>query len=129
MEKYHKKESDFKTTKCLTLGTYNRLQPIFKGVKGVQKHHIFEKRLLPGINAHLKPGIKKKMSQGRILSIPLEKKFHNEITQRWKKEIPYNKKLYKNLTKKDFINAANKVYKDMPELRKVTIKWINEVMK
>lgn len=123
------KASDFKTTKCLTLGTYNRLQPIFKGVKGVEKHHIFEKRLLPGINAHLKPGIKKKMSQGRMLSIPLEKKFHNEITQRWKKEIPYNKKLYKNLTKKDFIKAANKVYKDMPELRKVAIKWINEVMK
>ena len=58
-------------------------------------------------------------------AIPISKDLHRVITNRWRKEIPYGTD-YKKLNKKTLIKAANQVYKDMPELRKVAIKIIEK---
>jgi len=99
------------------VGTYRALKEKYKGRAGIEIHHILEKRLLPG----MKNGIKK----GNMASIPLEKEVHREITNRWRKVIPYGSK-YKKLNKDDLITAVEKVYFDMPKLKEKALECVND---
>ena len=111
------KVSDLKHTKYLTTGTYKALKKLFKGKKGIEVHHIVEKRLLPAF--------KKLKDADVFLSIPLDKALHKKITQRWRKAIPYGTK-YKNLKYSELKKAIEKVYYDMPELKKIALKWLKQ---
>lgn len=106
-----------KGKKFLTIGKYKGLRKILKG-KGskYQCHHIIEKRL-----GHLS------LKKDNYPSIVLTKELHQVITNRWNAVLPRGKK--HSLTKKNMINAAEKVYKDMPELKKVAVKTIKRYYK
>ena len=101
-----------KGKKGLTIGKYKSLCKTIKKRKKlkIEIHHIIEKRFG-----------KLKLKGNDYPAIPISKDLHRVITNRWRKEIPYGTD-YKKLNKKTLIKAANQVYKDMPELRKVAIK-------
>ena len=105
-----------KGKKGLTIGKYKSLCKTIKKRKKlkIEMHHIIEKRFG-----------KLKLKGNDYPAIPISKDLHRVITNRWRKEIPYGTD-YKKLNKKTLIKAANQVYKDMPELRKVAIKIIEK---
>ena len=105
-----------KGKKGLTIGKYKSLCKTIKKRKKlkIEIHHIIEKRFG-----------KLKLKGNDYPVIPISKDLHRVITNRWRKEIPYGTD-YKKLNKKTLIKAANQVYKDMPELRKVAIKIIEK---
>ena len=105
-----------KGKKGLTIGKYKSLCKTIKKRKKlkIEIHHIIEKRFG-----------KLKLKGNDYPAIPISKDLHRVITNRWRKEIPYGTD-YKKLDKKTLIKAANQVYKDMPELRKVAIKIIEK---
>ena len=105
-----------KGKKGLTIGKYKFLCKTIKKRKKlkIEIHHIIEKRFG-----------KLKLKGNDYPAIPISKDLHRVITNRWRKEIPYGTD-YKKLNKKTLIKAANQVYKDMPELRKVAIKIIEK---
>ncbi len=105
-----------KGKKGLTIGKYKSLCKTIKNRKKlkIEIHHIIEKRFG-----------KLKLKGNDYPAIPISKDLHRVITNRWRKEIPYGTD-YKKLNKKTLIKAANHVYKDMPELRKVAIKIIEK---
>ena len=105
-----------KGKKGLTIGKYKSLCKTIKKRKKlkIEIHHIIEKRFG-----------KLKLKGNDYPAIPISKDLHRVITNRWRKEIPYGTD-YKKLNKKTLIKAANQVYKDMPELRKVAIKIIEK---
>ena len=105
-----------KGKKGLTIGKYKSLCKTIKKRKKlkIEIHHIIEKRFG-----------KLKLKGNDYPVIPISKDLHRVITNRWRKEIPYGTD-YKKLNKKILIKAANQVYKDMPELRKVAIKIIEK---
>ena len=111
------KINDFKSTKYLTTGTYKSLKKLFKGIKGIEVHHIIEKRFVSIF--------KKCKNADAFLSIPLDKDLHKIITKRWRQAIPYGTK-YKNITYTQMKNAINYVYSDMPELKKTALKWFQQ---
>lgn len=119
------KVDDLKSAKYLTLGTYRKVKKMFKGAKGIEVHHIIEKRFLQ-TNKMYNNG--KKLTQGKMLSAPLSKELHLTITNRWKKNIPYGTD-YKKLSKTDLKKAINNVYKDMPAMKKYALKYLDEVWK
>ena len=71
----------------------------------MEAHHLVEKRFA-GIL-----GIK----SDNIISIALTKEQHRIYTNRWRTEIPYGSN-YNVISKKKLLNAAQKVYKDAPDL-------------
>ncbi len=105
-----------KGKKGLTIGKYKSLCKTIKKRKKlkIEMHHIIEKRFG-----------KLKLKGNDYPAIPISKDLHRVITNRWRKEIPYGTD-YKKINKKTLIKAANQVYKDMPELRKVAIKIIEK---
>ena len=105
-----------KGKKGLTIGKYKSLCKTIKKRKKlkIEMHHIIEKRFG-----------KLKLKGNDYPAIPISKDLHRVITNRWRKERPYGTD-YKKLNKKTLIKAANQVYKDMPELRKVAIKIIEK---
>ena len=105
-----------KGKKGLTIGKYKSLCKTIKKRKKlkIEIHHIIEKRFG-----------KLKLKGNDYPAIPISKDLHRVITNRWRKEIPYGTD-YKKLNKKTLIKAANQVYKDTPELRKVAIKIIEK---
>ena len=119
------KVSDFKTAKYLTIGTYSKVKKLFKGAKGIEVHHIIEKRFLK--TGKMKNGTKP-LRQSKMMSVPLEKGLHREITNRWREEFPYGCK-YKDITKEGMKKAIEKIYEDMPALKKYALKYLNEVWK
>lgn len=119
------KAKDFKTAKYLTVGSYSKLKKVFKGVQKVEAHHVIEKRFLQ-ISRHNKHAFKG-VKAADMMAVPIEKKLHRTITNRWRRELPYGK--YKDITKKDMRKAIGKVYEDMPALKKYALKYLNEVWK
>ena len=111
------KASDFKNVKTLTTGTYKGLKKLFKGIKGVEVHHIIEKRF--------KDLFKKCASTDMFMSVPLTKELHKTITQRWRQEFKYGYK-YKNITYTQMKKAIENVYRDMPELKKIALNWFEK---
>lgn len=110
--------SDFNRASRITIGEYRHLKKAFKGAKGIEIHHIIEKRL--------RPALKTKMRQGEMLAVPLSKDLHKKITKRWRRRIGYGKK-YNKISKGELLNACDKVYYDMPKLNEVAKNWINSV--
>lgn len=119
------KAKHFKTAKYLTVGTYGKLKKVFKGAKQVEVHHVIEKRFLQ-INRYNNKAFKG-IKETKMMAVPVGKKLHRTITNRWRRELPYRQ--YKNITKKDMIKAIEKVYEDMPALKKYALKYLNEVWK
>lgn len=110
--------SDFNRASRISIGEYRHLKKAYKGVKGVEIHHIIEKRF--------RPALKTKMRQGEMLAVPLSKDLHKKITKRWRRTIGYGKK-YNKISKGELLNACDKVYYDMPKLNEVAKNWINSV--
>lgn len=110
------KADDLKRGIGVTLDSYSSLKKLFKGIKGVEIHHLIEKRFARflGIN------------QSKILSIPLTKSAHRVFTDRWRKVIPYGKKL-KNLDELKY--AIFNVYGDVPDVYSKIIQWLYEVLR
>ena len=111
------KIDDLKKTKSLTTGTYKSLKKLFKGIKGVEIHHIIEKRF--------KTLFKKCADPNLFMSIPLDKSLHKTITQRWRKEFKYGYK-YSEITYSQMKKAICNVYRDMPALKKVALDWFKK---
>jgi len=84
--------------------TYGTLRKSLRGT-GLEAHHLVEKRFA-GIL-----GIK----SDNIISVALTKEQHRIYTNRWRTEIPYGSN-YNVISKKKLLNAAQKVYKDAPDL-------------
>ena len=111
-------------TKFLT-GSYRELKKLFKGIKGVEIHHLVEKRfrvLFKGCNVN------------DFLSIPLAKKLHKTITKRWRnlhktnryfKYFKYGAR-YMNITYTMMEKAIKEVYKDMPQLLDEVLDWFRK---
>lgn len=118
--------SDFKNSNCMTLGAYNKLKKLFKGVEDVEIHHIIEKRFLEIKNGGKK--VFKDLTQGKMMSIPLSHQLHNTITQRWRSYFPYGYN-YNTITKEKMRNAIKYVYRDMPKLKEVALDYLDEVWK
>lgn len=112
------KTTDFiKAKRSLTLGKYKVLKKGLRGVKGIEVHHIIEKRFVRGFKNGLK-GID-------MLSIPLTKKLHRKITNRWRKIVPYGTSL-KKFSKKEMLSYCRAVYHDMPKLKDIATSYVNK---
>ena len=120
------KAKDFKTAKYLTVGSYGKLKKIFKGTKNIEVHHVIEKRFLQSGKMYSNKKLKKKLIQSKMMAVPLEKRLHQKITNRWRKQFQYNYG-YKKITKAQMIIAINKVYYDMPALKRYALKYLEEV--
>ena len=109
--------SDFRKgyKKCLVIGKYKGLRKMFKGVKGVEVHHVIEKRFA----VLFKPGA------NDFMSVPMERGLHQLITNRWRQQFAYGYN-YRKITKAQMKKAINNVYKDMPELKALALKWLDQ---
>lgn len=121
------KAKHFKTAKYLTIGTYGKLKKVFKGTKNVEVHHVIEKRFLKTGKMFSDKKTKKVLKQSEMMAVPVGKKLHRTITNRWRKALPYGD--YEKITKEKMEDAIKKVYKDMPALKKYALKYLNEVWK
>ena len=92
--------------------TYKTLKKALKGT-GLQAHHIIEKRLVKylGINAN------------EMLSVAVTAAEHQKFTNAWRDIFKYGTD-YSKLTKNDIWKAAQKIYKDYPELLKAAKKTL-----
>ncbi len=61
-----------------------------------------------------------RISEGKILSIPLEKELHRIFTNKWRQVLPYGK----SYSKQQILSAINKVYADTPQLLGEIRKWL-----
>ena len=120
------KTRDFKTAKYMTIGSYGKVKKIFKGAKNVEVHHLIEKRFLQCGNLVSNKRTKKRLLQSQMMAVPMDKKLHRIITNRWRSEIKY-KYAYESLTKKELEDAIKKVYRDMPALKRYALKYLYEV--
>lgn len=110
------KISDFSKGKKYITGAYRGLKKVFKGKKGIEIHHLVEKRFSK---------LFKKVKTDDFLSVPLSKELHSTITNRWRNCFPYGTN-YSKITKTQMRNAIKKVYKDMPQLLNETLKWFEK---
>ncbi|MCP4128061.1 MAG: hypothetical protein GY753_13495, partial [Gammaproteobacteria bacterium] len=89
--------------------TFTELKKLTRG-KGVEVHHIIEQRFSKTL------GIKK----GDILGVVLTHDEHVKFTNAWRSEIGYNNQkmdlLTDNAERDDIWEAAQRIYKDYPEL-------------
>lgn len=115
---------DFADGSRFLTGTYNKLKKLYKGVKGIEIHHLIEKRF-----ARLFSG-----SAGNFLSIPLTKDLHRIITNRWRNlyklgdEFKYFKygSNYLNITYSMMERAIKEVYGDMPGILDDVLEWFRK---
>ncbi len=108
--------SDLKKTKSLTAGTYSAMRALFKKIKGLEVHHIIEKRFKE---------LFKCKNTNLFLSIPVSKELHKIITKRWRKVFKYGTD-YSKITKSEMRKAIKIVYDDMPALKKVALEWFEK---
>ena len=112
-----------KGTEFLT-GSYNSLKKLFKGIDGVEIHHLIEKRF-----ASLFSG-----KTGDFLSIPLTSEFHQIITNRWRNlhkasdifELFKYGSDYSKITYDQMKQAIKEVYKDMPGILDEVLEWFEK---
>ena len=110
-------------SKFLT-GAYNKLKKLFKGIQGIEIHHLIEKRF-------------KNLFSGKVgdfLSIPLTKELHQIITNRWRnlhkvsdlfEHFKYGSN-YSEITFSMMEEAIKEVYKDMPGLLEEVLEWLRK---
>ena len=99
---------------------------LFKDLKkilGLDRHHLIEKRLAYILD----------VLSDNIPSVHLPKHVHKEITQLWRKNLPYKNSgkpvTTSNATVDDVINAARNVYKNYPEYWKQVEQWLRDIGK
>lgn len=90
--------------------SYKALKKLLKGT-GLEAHHIIEQRLVKHLGIDL----------GSILSVALTPAEHQRFTNAWRAIFKYGMD-YSKLSKDDIWKAAQKVYKDYPELLKAAKK-------
>jgi hypothetical protein len=95
------------------VGTYNNIRKVVKGT-ALQVHHIIEQRFSKLFGEKV----------GHMLSVALTKEQHQIFTNRWRQVIGYGKD-YLSLTKKELLNAVQKVYYDAPELLEIAKDVVN----
>ena len=108
-------------SKFLT-GTYNKLKTLYKGFKGIEIHHLIEKRFKTLFS----------VDTGDFLSIPLTKAAHRIFTNRWRNLHKLGDGLdlfkygsdYSKITYSMMEKAVNTVYGDMPELLEQVLDWL-----
>lgn len=83
---------------------YNALKKTLKGT-GLEAHHIIEQRLVKHLDIDVKT----------MLSVAVTKAEHQKFTNAWRKTFEYGMD-YSTLKKSDIWKAAQKIYKDYPEL-------------
>ena len=88
---------------------------------------MIEKRFLKTGKMFSNKKTEKALKQSEMMAVPVGKKLHRTITNRWRQELEYGK--YNDITKKDMEDAIKKVYKDMPALKRYALKYLNEVWK
>lgn len=89
--------------------TYSNLKRAIAG-KGLEAHHIIEKRFLPALQKI------KNLTAGKMKSVALTHAEHQVFTNRWRDFFEYGKTNYKGLSPTQIWKAAKKIYKDYPEL-------------
>ena len=112
--------------KYLVVGSYSALRKIYRGAKkrkNIELHHIIEKRFSEVLNG----------SPSDWPCVALDKKLHRVITNRFKKEFRYSKKgedeRYKRISYSRMVKIVNRVYYDMPELRKIALDQVRRTYK
>ena len=118
------KIDDFADGSRFLTGSYNKLKKVFKGIKGIEIHHLIEKRF-----ASLFTG-----STGNFLSIPLTHDLHRIITNRWQNlhKLSSDFRLFKygsnysQITYSMMEKAINAVYGDMPWLLDQVLEWFRK---
>lgn len=104
-------------SKLLTVGKYKELRKLFRGVKGVEVHHIIEKRFkfldIPEMD---------------YPAIPITRELHRKITKEWRRVIPYrnSRKAPLVITKEKMKLYCKDVYRDMPALYDIAIRVIDQ---
>ena len=76
-------------------------------IQGFEIHHIIEKRFIATTDVS---------KQGQMLSIPLTPEQHQVFTNAWRAEFAYGKTNYNALTIDEVWEAAQRIYRDYPEL-------------
>ena len=92
--------------------SYRALREALKGT-GLHAHHIIEQRLVRHLGIDL----------GSILSVAVTPTEHQKFTNAWRAVFTYGMD-YTNLTIDDIWKAAQKIYKDYPELLEATRKTL-----
>ena len=118
------KIDDFVDGSKFLTGSYNKLRKLFKGVDGIEIHHLIEKRFSQLFNSKI----------GDFLSIPLTEELHQIITNRWRnlhkvddifKNFAYGSD-YLRITYAQMIMAVKEVYRDMPEIMDEVLEWVRK---
>ena len=118
------KLDDLKDGSNLLSGTYNALRKMCKGLENVEAHHLIEKRFRALFNG----------STGKYLSILLTDDMHQIITNQWRNLHKFDEKFenfaygsdYRKITYDLMVQAVNEVYKDMPDVLKATLEWVDK---
>ncbi len=120
------KVTELRQGKYLVVGSYSALRKIYRGAKkrkNIELHHIIEKRFSKVLN----------VSPSDWPCVALDKKLHRVITNRFKKEFRYSKKgedeRYKRISYSRMVKIVNRVYYDMPELRKIALDQVRRTYK
>ena len=116
------KFDDFADGSKFLTGTYKQLKKLFKGVQGVEIHHLIEKRFAALFDCNIDD----------FLSIPLAKELHQTITNRWRnlhkvsdsfKDFAYGSD-YTLITYDLMVSAVKEVYRDMPSVMDEVLEWV-----
>ncbi len=120
------KVTELRQGKYLVVGSYSALRKIYRGAKkrkNIELHHIIEKRFSKVLN----------VSPSDWPCVALDKKLHRVITNRFKEEFSYSKKgedeRYKRISYSRMVKIVNRVYYDMPELRKIALDQVRRTYK
>lgn len=120
--RFPSKTSELRNAKKLVIGTYSKVKSFVKKSSPeaiVESHHIIEKRIL-------NENTTGKLTQSKMMSVALSKDLHREITNRWRKCLPYGSN-YGELTKAEMKKIIGNVYYDMPALKKYAKKYLDEI--
>ena len=115
---------DFTDGSQLLTGAYKQLKKMVKGIKGVEIHHLIEKRFRRLFSCNPR----------EFLSIALTPEMHQIITNRWRNlhkvdEIFENFSYGSNyllITYDLMVQAVGEVYKDLPDAMQATLEWLEK---
>ena len=118
------KLDDFADGSKLLTGSYKALKKMFKGIKGLEIHHLIEKRFRSLF----------KVGANDFLSLPLTKEMHQIITNRWRnlhklddifQDFAYGSN-YRAITYDLMVKAVKEVYSDMPAILDAVLDWLKK---
>jgi hypothetical protein len=118
------KIDDFMDNSKLLKGSYKQLKQLVKGLKGIEIHHLIEKRFAALFSC--KPN--------DFFSIALTPEMHRIITNRWRnlhklddayEYFAYGSN-YSLITYEQMVSAVKEVYYDMPEILNEVLDWLSK---